>query len=138
MHNRYEKVFPATVAFSVVLMLLGVALDAPGILPGLLRIITVQDLLITDYMQVAGIGAAFVNAGLVTLISILIIKLSGDPFNGFTLVEMGLMAGFALFGKNIVNIWPIIFGTWLYARYQKEPLPNTPPCRCWQPPLPRW
>ena len=121
MHNRYKKVFPAAVAFSVVLMLLGVALDAPGVLPGLLRIITVQDLLITDYMQVAGIGAAFVNAGLVTLFSILIIKLSGDPFNGFTLVEMGLMAGFSLFGKNIVNIWPVIFGTWLYARYQKEP-----------------
>ena len=51
----------------------------------------------------------------------MIIKLSGDPFNGFTLVEMGLMAGFSLFGKNVLNIWPIILGTWLYAKYQKEP-----------------
>ena len=34
------------------------------------------------------------------IISILVIKLSGDPFNGFTVVEMGLMAGFSLFGKK--------------------------------------
>ena len=34
---------------------------------------------------------------------------------------MGLMAGFSLFGKNILNIWPILLGTWLYAKYQKEP-----------------
>ena len=31
------------------------------------------------------------------------------------------MAGFALFGKNIVNIWPIIGGTFLYAKLRREP-----------------
>ena len=122
MQNRYERLFPATVAVSILLMLLGVALDDPdNILPGLYRIVTMQDLLITDYVQIAGVGAALVNCGLVTIISILLIKLSGEAFNGFTLVEMGLMAGFALFGKNILNIWPILLGTWLYARYQKQP-----------------
>ena len=122
MHNRYEKIFPGTIVASVLLMLLGVALDDPAnILPGLYRIVTMQDLLITDYVYIAGVGATLINSGLVTIISILIIKLSGDPFNGFTMVEMGLMAGFSLFGKNVLNIWPIILGTWLYAKYQKEP-----------------
>ena len=122
MQNRYEKIFPATIGAAALLMVLGVLLDDPAnILPGLYRIITMQDLLITDYVHIAGVGATLVNSGLITIISILIIKLSGDPFNGFTLVEMGLMAGFSLFGKNIVNIWPIILGTWLYAKYQKEP-----------------
>ena len=103
-------------------MLLGVALDDPAnIMPGLYHIVTMQDLLITDYVHIAGVGATLINSGLVTIISILIIKLSGDPFNGFTLVEMGLMAGFSMFGKIVFNIWPIILGTWLYARYQKEP-----------------
>lgn len=64
---------------------------------------------------------ALVNAGIVTMLSVCIIKFSGDPFNGFTIVEMGLMAGFSLFGKNCFNIWPIILGTWLYAKYQREP-----------------
>ena len=80
-----------------------------------------QDLLITDYFYLAGIGPALVNAGLVTLASILLIQLSGDAYNGFTLVELSLMGGFALFGKNLLNITPILLGTWCYARYQHEP-----------------
>lgn len=122
MHNRYEKLFPATLTFSVSTVLLGFFLEAPeDIFWGLYRIVTMQDLLITDYVSIGGPGAALINAGIVTMISICIIKFSGDPFNGFTIVEMGLMAGFSLFGKNFINIWPIILGTWLYARYRKEP-----------------
>ena len=122
MQKRYDKIFPGTILFSIGLMLLGVVLDDSAQIPmGLYHIITMQDLLITDYVYIAGPGAALVNAGLVTIISICIIRFSGDPYNGFTIVEMGLMAGFSLFGKNFVNIWPIILGTWLYARYQREP-----------------
>lgn len=122
MHNRYEKIFPATIAFSVGFILLGFCLENPvDIMWGLYHIVTMQDLLITDYVSIGGPGAALINAGIVTMISISIIKISGDPFNGFTIVEMGLMAGFSLFGKNFINIWPIIFGTWLYAHYRKEP-----------------
>ena len=122
MQDRYKNLFPATLVFSIGLMLLGLTLEAPmDILKGLYHIVTMQDLLITDYVSIGGPGAALVNAGLVTIISICIIKFSGDPYNGFTIVEMGLMAGFSLFGKNFVNIWPIILGTWLYAKYQREP-----------------
>ena len=118
---RYEKIFPATILFSVGLMILGVMMDEPSqIITGLYRIVSMQDLLITDYIYIAGPGAAFVNAGIVTIVSICLVKFSGDPFNGHTIVEIGLMAGFSLFGKNFFNIWPIIFGTWLYARYQRE------------------
>ena len=120
--QRFDKIYPATIVFSIGLILLGLLLDDPANIPmGFYKIITMQDLLITDYVYTAGPGAALINAALVTIISISIIRLTGDPYNGFTIVEMGLMAGFSLFGKNIVNIWPIIFGTWLYARYQREP-----------------
>ena len=122
MHNRYDKLFPATLALSLGLALLGLLLDDPrNILPGLGRIILMQDLLITDYVYIAGPGAAMVNAAIVTAITAFLIKGTHNHFNGFSQVEVGLMAGFSLFGKNFVNIWPIIFGTWLYARYQKEP-----------------
>ena len=122
MQNRYEKIFPGTIAVAGIMILLGVLLDDPANIPiGLYHIVTMQDLLITDYVSIGGVGAALVNSGLVMIISICIIKISKDPFNGFTMVEMGLMAGFSLFGKNLFNIWPIILGTWLYAKYQKEP-----------------
>ena len=120
--QHYEKIFPGALLVAAELILMGFLLDDPAdILPGLYRIVTMQDLLITDYVVIGGVGAALVNSGLIMAISICIVKFSGDPFNGFTLVEMGLMAGFSLFGKNILNIWPIILGTWLYAKYQREP-----------------
>ena len=120
--GRYRSIFPATIAFSVALMLIGIGIGQPEeILPGLWKIVTMQDLLITDSIDIAGPAAAFINAGLVTITSVCILRLAKDPFNGFTIVEVGLMAGFSLFGKNMFNIWPIILGTWLYARYQREP-----------------
>ena len=120
--RHFHRMFPIIIAISITFILLGIALDdISNIVSGLRRIITMQDLLITDYVHTAGIGASLINAGSVMMISILLIKLTGDRFNGFTLAQMGLMFGFSLFGKNVVNIWPIILGTWLYARYQKEP-----------------
>ncbi|MEG2679955.1 MAG: DUF1576 domain-containing protein, partial [Oscillospiraceae bacterium] len=67
------------------------------------------------------ISAAFMNAALVTLISLAILFFSGDPLNGYSVVEIGLMAGFSFFGKNVTNIWPIMIGTYLYSKVRKEP-----------------
>ena len=75
MQKRNDKIFPGTILFSVGLMLLGVILDDPTQIPvGLYRIVTMQDLLITDYVYIAGPGAALVNAGLVTILSICTIR----------------------------------------------------------------
>ncbi len=119
---RYKKMYPALLCFAAFWAAFGIALDDPArILPGLWKIILTEDALITDYVEIAGVGAAFVNSALVTLISIGILYVAKDPLNGYTLVEIGLMAGFSLFGKNILNIWPIIAGTWLYSKVAKEP-----------------
>lgn len=121
--QKYNRtILLSSAALGVGLLLLGLLVD--GICPtlrGMKTILTIQDLLITDYMDVAGFGAAMANAGLVTLASAFLIRLSGDPCNGFTIAEVGLMAGFSLFGKNIFNIWPILGGTWVYARFRREP-----------------
>ena len=121
---RYNwAIMPCGVAFGLLLVAFGLTQAAPmEIFRGLAAIIRYEDVLITDYIAVAGAGPAFVNAGLVTLISLAILKLVDDPLNGATVVTIGLMAGFSLFGKNIANIWPIIFGTALYALYRREPL----------------
>ncbi|MCI9118874.1 MAG: DUF1576 domain-containing protein [Flavonifractor sp.] len=119
---RYRRMYPALLCFVAFWAAFGFLMDDPAnILPGLWKIIITEDALITDYVEIAGPGAAFVNSALVTLISVIILYLSKDPLNGYTMVEIGLMAGFSLFGKNIVNIWPIIGGTWLYSKVVKEP-----------------
>ena len=121
--QRNGALMSASALFGMALVVFGLYQDTPGrILSGLRAIITMEDVLITDYIAVAGVGAAFVNAGLVTLISVAILwRLDGAP-NGATMVTIGLMSGFALFGKNIANIWPILAGTALYALVQKEDL----------------
>ncbi len=119
---RYQKMYKFILLFIAAELLTAVILDHPAnILPGLVKIITMQDVLITDYVQIAGPGAALVNSALVTLVSTVILYLCKDPLNGFTIALIGLMSGFSLFGKNIVNIWPIILGTWTYARRRREP-----------------
>ena len=58
----------------MVFVMFGFFFDSPmGILQGLFRIIIEPDFLITDYFGVGGIGAAFVNSGLVTLVAVLML-----------------------------------------------------------------
>ena len=120
-HTRYETMLPFLWGYAVLLFLVGLLMDSPSnLIAGLGKIIVTEDALITDYVLVAGTGAALINASLVTAVSILILSLSKVPCNGVTLIVMGLMSGFSLFGKNIVNIWPILLGTWLYAKTRHE------------------
>lgn len=94
----------------------------PEIAKGLLTIIREPDFLITDYIALGGIGAAFVNAGVLTMICILILYLVGKEMDGHTLASLFLMMGFSLFGKNILNIWAILCGVWCYSKYHKAPM----------------
>lgn len=120
-HSRYQKILPVLLAFCLGWVAAGFALDGPKEVMAGLRIICLsEDTLVTDYIQTAGVGAAFVNAGLVCLISLALLYFTGDPINGFTLVVMGLMAGFSLFGKNLVNILPILLGTYIYSAVKRE------------------
>ena len=89
------------------------------ILRGMLRLIAEPDFLITDYFVIGGIGAAFLNAGLLSIISIWIIYKLNMEMSGHTITSVCLIFGFSLFGKNLLNIWAILFGVFLYAKYHK-------------------
>lgn len=108
-------------AYGLYLTVFGLAVDSPSnILEGLYSIITDPDLLISDYIGIGGMGAAFVNSGILTLITIYILYHLKINITGATISTIFLMSGFALFGKNIFNVWFIIIGVYIYAKYQKE------------------
>lgn len=86
---------------------------------GMVSIVREPDFLITDYFVIGGVGAAFINAGILTLMSIGIVYLLGMELDGHTITSSFLMFGFSLFGKNVLNIWLILLGVFLYARYHK-------------------
>lgn len=89
------------------------------IIPGIMAIIREPDFLITDYFIVGGIGASFINAGVLTLLCIGIVYFLGMEMDGHTITSAFLMFGFSLFGKNLLNIWLILLGVALYAKYHK-------------------
>lgn len=100
----------------------GFALQPFGsIVEGIIRIVWEPDFLITDYFVVGGIGAAFVNAGLLALASIGLIYFSRMDMSGHSITSVCLMFGFSLFGKNLLNIWLILVGVILYSEYHKSP-----------------
>lgn len=104
----------------VYFILAGLFFQTPSqILDGILTIIAEPDFLITDYFLIGGVGAAFINAGTLTLMSILILYSLGMDMDGHTITSCCLMFGFSLFGKNLFNIWAILSGIILYAKYHK-------------------
>lgn len=93
--------------------------DTPEeILEGMIRIVTSRDALITDYFEMGGYGATFFNAGVVLLMGYLLLVGEKANFTGLTLAALYMNAGFAFFGKNPLNVWPIMLGTILYAKFQ--------------------
>ena len=86
---------------------------------GIVEIIREPDFLITDYFVIGGVGAAFINAGVLTLLCIGIMYALDMNFDGHTVTSTCLMFGFSLFGKNLLNIWMILVGVFLYAKYHK-------------------
>ena len=96
----------------------------PEMIQGLLRIFREPDFLITDYVAVGGAGAALVNASLITFMCILLMYFLNMNIDGSSIAALSLMLGFSLFGKNLVNIWSIILGVFIYAKYHKTHLSN--------------
>lgn len=96
----------------------------PEMVQGLMRIFVEPDFLITDYVAVGGAGAALVNASLITLMCIALMYFLNMNIEGSSIAALSLMLGFSLFGKNLVNIWSIILGVFIYAKYHKTHLSN--------------
>ena len=108
--------------YAVAFAVFGLAVSGPSeSVQGLFEILTTRDALITDYFGIGGIGAAFLNAGLLTLIACFFYYKSGAKMTGAAVACLFLVLGFALFGKNLLNVWPIVVGVWLYARFRREP-----------------
>lgn len=104
--------------YTISFIILGLTLQTPGeLITGLKQIFASTGILISDYMVIGGVGPTLVNGGLVGLIGFALIKINKVPMVGASIAAIFTMVGFAFFGKNILNILPIIFGVYLYSRY---------------------
>ncbi|WP_029757603.1 MULTISPECIES: DUF1576 domain-containing protein [Fusobacterium] len=84
---------------------------------GMYKIITSPAILVTDFIHVGGIGAAFFNAILIFSFNFFLVKLFKVKITGITIAAFFTVFGFSFFGKNILNILPFYLGGILYSVY---------------------
>lgn len=119
--NHYNLLI-ITVAFFFVF---GISIQAPyNILTSYFLIFTSPQFLTTDYLYIAGFGASLVNASIVTLMAIILLKLIKHKVRSATISNLWLLLGFSLFGKNPLSVLPIWLGGLLFAKLRKQN-PNT-------------
>lgn len=112
--NR-QRITWIVAVFGSAMILIAFLVNTPSeVFSGQLAIITSPSILITDYIAYANLGAAFLNAGLVTLMGLGLAWMIRARFNGYLLSGIFTLCGFAFFGKNIFNIIPIFVGVFLF------------------------
>lgn len=106
-------------------LILAFIFDTPdNIFIGIYNIIISPDVLLTDYLEVGGLGAALLNASLISFINIFIIYKLNMRITGAVVAAILTIAGFSFFGKSIFNIWPIYLGGFLFVKYRNIPYNN--------------
>lgn len=107
--------------YAVIVFLSSLFFNTPQeILLGMKKIILAPSILITDYMELANIGASFFNSGLIMIVAIIIAKINKVNMSGPIVATIFTIGGFGLFGKNIYNIWSIFLGVYFFSLTQKD------------------
>lgn len=103
-------------------MAFALAADSPrGMWEGFLLILQSPDILMVDYIYKGGLGGSLLNAVIAGIFCVILMKAFKCPPTGLNIASVWLVLGFAFFGKNILNIIPIVFGSYLYSIYVKRP-----------------
>ncbi|WP_339127006.1 DUF1576 domain-containing protein [Fusobacterium nucleatum] len=118
--QRMKQIEILTVALSMLILIFFinyVISEHENIFIGMYKIITSPAVLVTDFIQVGGIGAAFLNAILIFSFNFFLIKSFKVKITGITIAAFFTVFGFSFFGKNILNILPFYLGGILYSIY---------------------
>lgn len=84
------------------------------------RIVFSPGILVSDYFEVGSVGAAIFNAGITGLLAVALIFFTKTLVSGPTIAAVFTIAGFAMFGKNPVNVWPVVLGVAFSAWLRRE------------------
>lgn len=90
-----------------------------SVINGFINIVLTPTILVTDFIEVGGIEAAFINVGLLGLLNIYIMHHYRLKLNGILIAAFFTVIGFSFFGKNLYNIIPIYLGGYFYTIYKK-------------------
>lgn len=119
--RRILLVFPtAFLIFGLIMSLF----DRQSLFMGIRAIVLSPTTLLTDFLEVGGLGAAFINAAIIGYFNIYLLKRYEMRVNGLLIAALLTVMGFSFIGKNVINVLPIYLGGYLYSRYQQIPTKN--------------
>ncbi len=90
-----------------------------NVLAGYVKIAKSPTILITDFLELGGLSASFINAAIIGFLNLYLLKRYKMKINGLLIAAFFTLIGFSFFGKNIVNIVPLYIGGFFYAKFQK-------------------
>lgn len=112
--------------FPLVFIITALILERPSsLIENLGRIIKSTDVLLIDYYEQGSLASGLLNSGLVSLIAIFLIYITGKEVDGLTIASVFTIAGFALIGKSIFNVIPIYVGGYIYCLYSNKELKDS-------------
>jgi len=80
--------------------------------------------LINDYTVIAGSGGALLNAAVMGMLALALVRICRVSLSGPTVAAVFTIAGFSLFGKTPLNALPIVAGVFLASRVARKPFKN--------------
>ena len=96
--------------------------DRADMLPGLWRILNSPTKSATNFFDIGGYSATFLNMGLVALIMAALFHVTKTKVNNVSTLAVLLTVGFGSWGINVLNIWPTILGVALHCLVKDEKL----------------
>jgi hypothetical protein len=87
-------------------------------LVGYKNILISESILLTDYVVIGGIGPALFNSGSLMLLCYILVRIIDMKMTGSIFAGILTIGGFALFGKNLLNVSIIFIGVLLYSKHK--------------------
>ena len=120
--DNSKVIFKVLMGFSIAFILAALcAGDLGNLIPGFIRINTSPSQFTMDYFVLGGLGAAFLNTGMVGLACCFMMYITKAKLNGLSIAAYWLNVGFATFGMTFVTVWPFFLGGFVYSRIKKIP-----------------
>jgi hypothetical protein len=104
-----------------VFFLAGLIIQGPAsVSAGLIKIQVHPARLLNDFTLIGGEGAALVNAAIIAVLGLIMVRLNRVVLSGPTLSAIFTIFGFGLFGKTVFNVLPIVLGVYISAIIAKK------------------
>ena len=118
--TKSRQILLILTAFSAALVIASFFAGNIGeLIPGFIRINTSPSQFTMDYFKLGGLGAAFLNTGLVGFCCCGLLYFTKAKCTGLSVAAYWLNVGFSTFGMTVVTLFPFFIGTFVYSRIKK-------------------